>query len=149
MMLSHAELCLVVSVRLICLRGWKSLYMGDGKNRVQPGHERWRDEDMDKREFLKASGAFLASTMLTRGGTAQTHDAARTNWSGNYTYSTDKLDQPANAAEVQNIVKGRGPMKALGARHSFNGNADSTREQISLNALDSREVNAQALALTV
>jgi xylitol oxidase len=108
-----------------------------------------RDEDMDKREFLKTSGAFLASTMLTRGGTTQMHDAARTNWSGNYTYSTDKLDQPANAAEVQKIVKGHGPMKALGARHSFNGIADSTGEQISLKALDSMELDAKARTVTV
>jgi len=107
---------------------------------------------MDKREFLKTSGAFLATAMLPGGAGAemmQQHGEPRTNWAGNYTYSTDKLDQPKTVAEVQAILKRGTKMKALGARHSFNGVADSTGEQTSLAALDSMELDAKAGTVTV
>jgi hypothetical protein len=38
---------------------------------------------MDKREFLKASGAMLASTLLSKLTTAQMTPDSRTNWAGN------------------------------------------------------------------
>jgi len=70
---------------------------------------------MDKREFLKTSGAFLAGSMLSplaSGG----QTAGRTNWSGNYTYSTDRLHQPKTVEEVQQVVKSCSKLRALGAR---------------------------------
>ena len=48
---------------------------------------------MDKREFLKTSGAMLASTLLSKLTSAQAVPDSRTNWAGNYTYSTKSLDQ--------------------------------------------------------
>ncbi len=92
---------------------------------------------MDKREFLKASGLALTGTMLssfasdpsiagqTPRDTARPA-ATRTNWSGNYTYHTDRLDTPADVEEVQAIVKRASKIRALGTRHSFNAIADST-----------------------
>ena len=80
---------------------------------------------MDKREFLKASGALIAGAILSKMDLAEEQTVARTNWSGNYTYSTDKLDLPKNAADVQAIMRRGSKLKALGARHSFNGIADS------------------------
>ena len=56
----------------------------------------------------------------------------RTNWSGNYQYSTDRLHEPKATDEVQRLVKSIPHLKALGARHSFNGIADTTGDQISL-----------------
>ena len=95
---------------------------------------------MDKRQFLKASGVFIGGTMLSHLAPRGQQAATRTNWAGNYTYSTDRLDLPKTVEEVQQVVKSRGPLKALGARHSFNGIADSTGEQISLKYLDTMVV---------
>src|SRR6202044_3408029 len=103
---------------------------------------------MDKREFLKTSGAFLAGSMLSplaSGG----QTAGRTNWSGNYTYSTDRLHQPKTVEEVQQVVKSCSKLRALGARHSFNGIADSTENQISLKQLNQIDLDANAHTVTV
>jgi xylitol oxidase len=103
---------------------------------------------MDKREFLKTSGAFLAGSMLSplaSGG----QTAGRTNWSGNYTYSTDRLHQPKTVEEVQQVVKSCSKLRALGARHSFNGIADSTENQISLTHLNQMVLNRKQGTVTV
>jgi xylitol oxidase len=106
------------------------------------------DVDMDKREFLKTSGAFLAGTMLSPLASAE-QTTARTNWSGNYTYSTDRLHQPQTIEQVQQVVKSCSKLRALGARHSFNGIADSTENQISLAHLDQMVLNREANTVTV
>jgi alditol oxidase len=87
---------------------------------------------MDKREFLKTSGAFLAGSMLSPLASA---DEPRTNWSGNYTYQAKRLFQPGTVGEVQQAVRQCDELRALGSRHSFNGIADSTANQISLASL--------------
>jgi alditol oxidase len=105
--------------------------------------------DMDKREFLKTSGAFLAGSMLSQAGAGKQQTAARTNWSGNYTYSTDRLHQPENIKEVRQVVKSCTRVRALGSRHSFNGIADSTENQISLVHLNQMVLNRDAHTVTV
>jgi alditol oxidase len=105
---------------------------------------------MDKREFLKASGAAMAGTML--GCVAMGQEAAsgpRENWAGNLTYSTDKLFEPGTVEEVQQVVKSSAKLRALGTRHSFNRIADSTAAQISLKRLDGIEIDAQSQTVTV
>jgi xylitol oxidase len=110
---------------------------------------------MDKREFLKASGAMVAGSMLSRFAkgemAAPGADAGvRTNWAGNLTYSAARLDEPLSLAEVQQLVKSRTPVKALGARHSFNNIADTTGDQISLVAhLDEMTLDAEKHTVTV
>ena len=111
---------------------------------------------MDKREFLKASGLALTGTMLTpfdyaqtSGGETMRPAATRKNWSGNYTYSTDRLDTPATIEEVQTIVKRASKLRALGTRHSFNAIADSTAEQISLQHLDQMSIDPAAHTVTM
>jgi xylitol oxidase len=104
---------------------------------------------MDKRQFLKACGVFAAGTVLPRWASDPQVVAARTNWAGNYTYSTGRVDLPKTVEEVQQIVKSRSPLKALGARHSFNGIADSTGEQISLKYLDEMVVEPKSGAVAV
>jgi xylitol oxidase len=104
---------------------------------------------MDKREFLKTSGIFLAGTMLSPLGSGEQPGARRTNWSGNYTYSTDRLHQPQTVEEVQQVVKGCNKLRALGARHSFNGIADSTENQISLAHLNQIALNRGSRTVTV
>src|ERR1700733_1324463 len=104
---------------------------------------------MDKREFLKTSGTFLAGTMLSKLSSAEAQSAPRTNWSGNYTFSTDRLHQPQNLAEVQKVVKSCTKVRALGARHSFNGIADSPDDQISLSHFSQMVLNREARTVTV
>src|SRR3984885_11583555 len=104
---------------------------------------------MDKREFLKASGAMLASTLLSKFTTAETTPDSRTNWAGNYTYSTKNLDLATSVEGVRQNVRAHSHLKALGARHSFNGIADSTEEQISLKHFDQIELDTKAKTVTV
>jgi xylitol oxidase len=93
------------------------------------------DLQMDKREFLKSSGALVASTLFSKLTTAQTKAESRTNWAGNYTYSTENLDLATTIENVRQNIRSHSHLKALGARHSFNGIADSTEDQISLRNL--------------
>ena len=107
---------------------------------------------MNKREFLKTSGAFLTGTMLSRLAPAEqvAHETAhRTTWSGNLQYHTDNLLLPKNVEEVQQAVKSCTKLKALGAHHSFNTLADSNANQISVKALDHMSVDAKARTVTV
>ena len=104
---------------------------------------------MDKREFLKTSGALLASSLFSKITTAQTTTGSRTNWAGNYTYSTKSLDLANTVEDVRHSVREHSHLKALGARHSFNGIADSTVEQISLKHFDQIELDTKAKTVTV
>ncbi len=104
---------------------------------------------MDKREFLKTSGAMLASTLLPKISVAQTQSEGHTNWAGNYTYSTKNLDLPKTIEDVRHSVENHIHLKALGARHSFNNIADSKFDQISLKHFDQIELDAKAKTVTV
>ncbi len=104
---------------------------------------------MDKREFLKTSGALLSSSFFSKLSTAQTTADGHTNWAGNYTYSTKNLDLANTVEDVRHSVREHPHLKALGARHSFNGIADSTVEQISLKHFDQIELDTNAKTVTV
>jgi len=104
---------------------------------------------MDKREFLKASGAIIAGSMLSNAVPGQQPAAPRTNWAGNLTYSTDHLHTPGSVDEVRQIVKSCAKIRALGSRHSFNAIADSNANQISLKRLDSIDLDEKARTVTV
>ncbi len=104
---------------------------------------------MDKREFLKASGALVAGSVVSRYLPGQEPQAARENWAGNITYSTDKLLTPATVDEVRHIVKTTPKLRALGTRHSFNTIADSRAAQISLKGMDQMSIDANAHTVTV
>ena len=106
---------------------------------------------MDKREFLKGSAA-MAATMMT---SFTERDALanamipRTNWSGNYHYSTNDVFQPATVAEVQDAVRSVAGLRALGTRHSFNGIADSKIAQISTLKLTDVSLDPKTCTATV
>jgi xylitol oxidase len=102
---------------------------------------------MDKREFLKGSAAAIFMTRLKHGEAFTEDTIPRTNWSGNYHYSTDKVFQPTTLAEVQDAVRSVASVRSLGTRHSFNGIADSSVAQIS--TLKLRDVAVDAKARTV
>src|SRR5260370_32795599 len=73
----------------------------------------------------------------------------RTNWSGNYHYSTNRVLQPASVAEVQDSVRSVAGVRALGTRHSFNGIAVSQTAQISTLKLNDVTLDAKASTVTV
>ena len=103
---------------------------------------------MDKREFLKASGALAVGNLLARVA-AQEPSGPRKNWAGNLAYSTDRLHTPATAEEVRQVVKSCAKLRALGTRHSFSAIADSTENQISLERLDQVSIDEKAHTVTV
>ncbi|MCU1420543.1 MAG: FAD-binding protein [Microbacteriaceae bacterium] len=71
-----------------------------------------------------------------------------TNWSGNYTYRAARLHEPATLDELRAIVRDASALRVLGSRHSFNGIADSTGDQVSLAGLDP-DIRIEADAATV
>jgi alditol oxidase len=103
---------------------------------------------MDKRQFLKTSGALVAGSMLPRLAAGE-EKGAQTNWSGNYRYGTDNLYFPGSVQEVQKVVKRCSKLRALGTRHSFNGIADSNANQISLKNLNQIKLDRKARTVTV
>jgi alditol oxidase len=109
---------------------------------------------MNKREFLKASGALMAGNILSQvvhGHAVPGQEPAgpRENWAGNLTYSTDHLHTPASVEEVRQVVKSCSKLRALGTRHSFSSIADSTQNQISLQRLDQIVLDEKARTVTV
>jgi alditol oxidase len=104
---------------------------------------------MDKRDFLKTSGAVVAGSMISHLLSGQEPEEPRENWAGNLNYSTDQLHTPATIEEVQEVVKRCTKLRALGTRHSFSTIADSTQNQVSLKALDSIDIDEKARTATV
>ena len=104
---------------------------------------------MDKREFMKASGAIVAGSMLPRGLAGQEPPGrARTGRATSPTAPTG-CTHPASVDEVRQVVKSCSKLRALGTRHSFNTIADSTQNQISLRRLDQIAIDEKALTVTV
>lgn len=54
------------------------------------------------------------------------------NWADNYTFSAAHIHRPASIDELRGLVARSPHIRALGARHSFNGVADSLGELIDL-----------------
>jgi xylitol oxidase len=105
---------------------------------------------MDKREFLKKSGVAVVGSMMPKIALSQGRpEGTQKNWAGNYTYSTDRLEQPGTVEEVRTAIAGSTHVKALGARHSFNSIADSREEQIQLKHFTSMELDEKAHTVTV
>jgi xylitol oxidase len=104
---------------------------------------------MNKREFLRTSGALLTGGALSRLAEGGVSGDPRTNWSGNYHYSTDQLFKPASVEELRKVVKNSSKLRVLGTRHSFNGIADSKTAQVSLMALKDMKLDAKARTVAV
>jgi xylitol oxidase len=86
---------------------------------------------MNRKTFLKLSSALMAAPSLPS-GMAGIQDPPITNWAGNLTYSTTKIDYPTTVETVQQLVKKYSRLKVLGTRHCFNTIADSRDRFISL-----------------
>ncbi|HVG26526.1 MAG TPA: D-arabinono-1,4-lactone oxidase [Acidobacteriaceae bacterium] len=78
-----------------------------------------------------------------------TADPARTNWAGNYTFRAADLVEVTSVEHLQQLVRSRPRIKALGARHSFNHIADTPGTQISVRNLRGIELDRQRRTVTV
>jgi alditol oxidase len=58
------------------------------------------------------------------------------NWADNYTFAAVRIHRPATVDEVRRIVARSSRVRALGARHSFNGIADTRGDLIDLGGID-------------
>jgi alditol oxidase len=58
------------------------------------------------------------------------------NWAANYTFTATRLHRPASIGEVQRVVAASEKIRAIGARHSFNGIADTPTDQLDLTGID-------------
>jgi xylitol oxidase len=90
---------------------------------------------VDKRTFLKICSAAMTSRVLSP-LFAWSSDGKLTNWAGNVAYSTEKQYSANSLKDIQEFVKTRSSLKVLGTRHCFNKIADSTREFLSVKAMD-------------
>jgi xylitol oxidase len=104
---------------------------------------------MNKRDFLKTTGAILASSLVPDFAFGQGSAAPRTNWAGNYTFHAKELLEPKSVEEVQQAVMSHAKLRALGSKHSFNGIADSMATQLSTKALDGMTIDKAAKTVTV
>jgi len=104
---------------------------------------------MNKRDFLKTSGILVSGATLSHYLPAEQISGTRTNWAGNYTYSTNNLYEPKSVEEVRQTVKRCQKIRALGSRHSFNAIADSKYNQISLSHLEEMAIDQKARTVTV
>ncbi|MDQ2774851.1 MAG: FAD-binding protein [Acidobacteriota bacterium] len=104
---------------------------------------------MDKRDFLKTSGALIAGGMLSHLAAGEQGAEHLTNWSGNYQYKAERVDTPESVEELQKLVKSRNKIKALGTRHSFNNIADTPGDQISLKNFGQMELDPKSHTVTV
>ena len=103
---------------------------------------------MDKRTFLKTTGALVAGAFIIPLGCRPRASSTRTNWAGNLTYSTDQLLRPGSVEELQDIVASSDRIRALGSRHCFNDIADSPTMQVSLDRMN-RVVDLDTDSVTV
>ncbi len=74
---------------------------------------------------------------------------ALTNWSGNITYSTDRVHEAATVEEIRSYVRGEEKLKVLGTRHCFNSIANSRHNLLSLKPMQEMTINREARTVTV
>ncbi|WP_084097255.1 D-arabinono-1,4-lactone oxidase [Cyclobacterium lianum] len=70
-------------------------------------------------------------------GSQKEGGSLRSNWAGNFTYSTGILDKPDGESALRSYVSNQRKIKVLGTRHSFNAIADSKSRHLSLADMDS------------
>jgi xylitol oxidase len=72
------------------------------------------------------------------------------NWAANHTFSAGRIHRPASIDEVRRLVARSPRIHAIGARHSFNGAADSPGELVDLRDIDpSFQIDPERRTVTV
>jgi len=100
-----------------------------------------------KRSFLQLLSAALASPVLAP-LFAWLAQSKLTNWAGNLTYSTGRLEQAASVEQVRTLLRSHDKVKVLGTRHCFNSIADSRYNLLSLKPMH-QVIALDAVARTV
>ena len=86
---------------------------------------------MIKRTFLRLLSATVAGPILAP-LCALAEKQKLTNWAGNLTYGTKRLQEAASIEEIRSVVRSEKKVKALGTRHCFNSIADSRENLLSI-----------------
>src|ERR1700683_5417291 len=86
---------------------------------------------MNKRTFLTMLSTAFASPAAAP-LSAWMAKQKLTNWAGNITYSTDRLQEAASVEQIQSFLRSQNKVKVLGTRHCFNSIADSRYNLLSL-----------------
>ncbi len=96
---------------------------------------------MKKRTFLKLVSAAPFSAWADK--------QAMTNWAGNITYGTDRVDECGSVEQLRAVLKSRDKVKVQGTRHCFNTIADSRDHLLTLKPMHEMAVDAQSRTVTV
>ncbi len=73
---------------------------------------------MNKRTFLNVVSAAIASPVIAT-LSAWAEKQKLTNWAGNLTYSTDRLQEAASVEQIRSLLRSEDKVKVLGTRHCF------------------------------
>lgn len=104
---------------------------------------------MTKRTFLELLSASVATPIISPLEAAGEKQKL-TNWAGNLTYSTGRLDEGASIEQIRFYVRSQEKLKVLGSRHCFNSIADSRHSLLSLKPMHEMiAVDAAARTVTL
>ncbi len=104
---------------------------------------------MNKRTFLNLLSGAMASPVAAP-LFAWMPKSKLTNWAGNLTYSTDRLEEAASVEQIRAVLRSHEKLKVLGSRHCFNSIADSRDNFLSLKPMhDVVAIDAVARTVTV
>jgi alditol oxidase len=106
---------------------------------------------MNRRTFLRMLSTTLTGSVVAPLSAWMANEKL-TNWSGNISYSTDRLREAASVEQIQSFVRSQDKVKVLGTRHCFNSIADSRYNLLSLKPMhevvtidpDARKVTVDA-----
>jgi len=86
---------------------------------------------VNKRTFLSLFSSAIASPLIAPLSVWAAKQRL-TNWAGNLTYSTDRLQEARSVDEIRSVLRSEDKVKVLGTRHCFNSIADSRENLLSL-----------------
>lgn len=72
-----------------------------------------------------------------------------TNWSGNITYSTERVHEASTVDQIRSYLRSESKLKVLGTRHCFNSIADSHYNLLSLKPMQEMTLDTVAKTVTV
>ncbi len=96
---------------------------------------------MNKRTFIQVFSSAIAGSFLGRISPMLGKESL-TNWSGNITYSTDRVHQASTIEEIRSHLRSEEKLKVLGTRHCFNSIADSRFNLLSLKPMQEMTLDA-------
>ena len=77
-------------------------------------------------------------------------DSKFTNWAGNITYGTDRVEDANSVEKIRTVLKAHERLKVQGTRHCFNTTADSRFNLLSVRSMDQTvNIDPKALRVTV